>query len=298
MAERDKKSVRDKKSGDVKPKREGSAPKAGRETEFVRPAREESVVRPTKDEVVFTPERAEPVSRPARETVTPAREEAARKPAREDAQIRIEREEAARPVREDAPTKPAREETPARAGREESVMSARDDISINPTRETTKATKDQAVRREEIMVAENRRFIEKFDQAIYEEKYSKPVKSVVVNQDPAPGEFVPAGTPINLSFTIKETLPIESFKDVDKVLVDKYQTVGAMMADLTKADDATAKDAYRVISGEETRDYTALTTGDKQKVDAYMRTRFGFEPNTSADKARKVYNDMKFMNDL
>jgi hypothetical protein len=124
------------------------------------------------------------------------------------------------------------------------------------------------------------------------------VKSVVVVQVPAPGEVVPAGTAVDLSFTIKETLPLESFKDVDKSLVDKYPTVGAMMSDLTRTDDATAKDAYRVIATEENRDYTALPAADKQKVDAYMRTRLGFEPNTSADKAKKVYNDMKFMNDM
>lgn len=302
MPKRDKKSggakSSDAKSSDAKSSRAESAKGPNREADFVRPAREDDFVRPGKDEPVFKAEKTDPVSRPTRETATPApvRESAARQPAREEGQIRVDREESARPVREDAPAKPAREDAPARAAKEEANMSARENSSISAA---TRTTREQAIRREEtIAVADNKRFVDKFDPVVYEEKYSRPVKSVVVNQDPAPGDFVPAGTPINLSFTIKETLPIESFRDVDKALTDKYQTIGAMMSDLTNTSDATAKEAYKVISTEENRDYTALDATEKQKVDAYMRTRLGFEPNTNADKAKKVYSDMKFMNDL
>jgi hypothetical protein len=303
MPKRDKKSVGAKSSGakssDAKSSLAESAKGPNREADFVRPAREDDFVRPGKDEPVFKAEKTDPVSRPTRETATPApvRETAARQPAREEAQIRIDKEESARPVREDAPTKPAREDAPARAAKEEANMSARETSSASAA--NTRTTREQAIRREEtIAVADNKRFIDKFDPIIYEEKYSKPVKSVVVNQDPAPGDFVPAGTPINLSFTIKESLPIESFRDVDKALTDKYQTIGAMMSDLTNTSDATAKEAFKVISTQENTDYTTLDATEKQKVDAYMRTRLGFEPNTNADKAKKVYSDMKFMNDL
>lgn len=306
-AEKEAEAARPQRGGDeVRPPRAGEAAKPARPEEAARAARPEQAPKPQRDESAP----AAPASPSAGESarrLTP--EEAAGKNVREDAPARVAREEApARVAREDTPAKAGREDAPARAGREdvpervgreETVMSARDEFTAAGGRETGKPTREQTPKRGEATVAaDNRRFVEKFDQTTFEQKFARPVKSVVVTQDPAPGEFVPAGTPVSLSLTIKESLPLESFKDIDRTVADKYTTVGAMMADLTRADDATAREAHRVIADEGTRDYASLAPDQKQRVDAFMRSRFGFDPNASPERARKVFSDMKFMNDL
>ena len=144
-----------------------------------------------------------------------------------------------------------------------------------------------------VSVRDNTDFSIKFDPDSFKGKVTRPTKTVVVGQDPDPGDFVPAGTPINVQLVVKDDLPTGSFKGVDPVIAGKYEYVGSFQADIENADDRVAKDAKDVL--DKNADYHALSTGDQRAVDAFMEERFGAEAVNTPEKKSKVYNDVKFI---
>lgn len=139
-----------------------------------------------------------------------------------------------------------------------------------------------------IPIKDNKPFVDKFDPGVFTEVVARPVKTMVVGQDPAPGEFVPAGTPINLTLTAKDTIPVGGFKGIDVAVAGKYKNVGVLQADLENDADPVAKAAKSVL--DKKADYATLATSDKAAVDAFVENRVG----AAADKA-KVYNDISFL---
>jgi len=139
-----------------------------------------------------------------------------------------------------------------------------------------------------IPIKDNKPFVEKFDPSVFTEVVTRPVKTMVVGQDPAPGEFVPAGTPINLTLTAKDTIPVGGFKGIDVAVAGKYKNVGVLQADLENDADPVAKAARSVL--DKKADYAALATNDKAAVDAFVESRVGADVDKS-----KAYNDISFL---
>ncbi len=139
-----------------------------------------------------------------------------------------------------------------------------------------------------IPIPDNKPFVDKFDAGVFADIVARPVKTVVIGQDPAPGEFVPAGTPINLTLTVKDVLPVGGFKGIDATLAGKYKNIGVLQADLENAEDPVAKAARSVL--DKKADYASLAANDKAAVDAFVENRVG----ANVDKA-KAYNDISFL---
>lgn len=138
-----------------------------------------------------------------------------------------------------------------------------------------------------IPIPDNKPFVEKFDPGAFAGVVARPVKTMVVGQDPAPGEFVPAGTPINLTLTAKDVIPVGGFKGIDATLAGKYKNIGLLQADL-EGDDHVAKAARSVL--DKKADYATLATNDRAAVDAFVESRVG----AAVDKS-KVYSDISFL---
>jgi len=133
-------------------------------------------------------------------------------------------------------------------------------------------------------------FIAKFDPSVLG-SIVRPTRTVVVSQNPPAGDFVPAGTPINLTLTVKQTLPLGAFK-VDAAFAGKYVNIGPFLDDVENPQDAISLGAKSVL--EKDIAYDALAANDRQAIDSFMRTRFG-EAAGTAEQSAKLYNDMKFV---
>jgi hypothetical protein len=143
-----------------------------------------------------------------------------------------------------------------------------------------------------IPVKDNTPFYTNFNLDLFKDKIKRPTKTIIVDQDPPPGEFVPAGTPVNVIVTVKDILPIESFVQIDTAL-SKYENVGALLDDLEKKDDTIASNAKAVLEKE--MKYEDLTASDKQNLEGFMKNRFGEDVQYTEEKKEKLYNDMMFL---
>jgi len=147
-----------------------------------------------------------------------------------------------------------------------------------------------------IPVRDNTEFTIKFDKGTFKDIVARPTRTVVVDQDPDPGDLVPAGMAINLTLTVKGVIPVGSFKGIDVAVATRFATIGALEADLEK--DDVAKEARGVLERKEATDYDALSTGDKQRVNSYIKNRFGVEPDADPAKANIIFRNVKFLKDL
>jgi hypothetical protein len=138
-----------------------------------------------------------------------------------------------------------------------------------------------------IPIPDNTKFVKVFDPSIFGDIVSRPTKVVVVDQDPAPGDFVPAGSPIKVTTTVKDVIPVGSFKGLSDIVLEKFDLVGDIITkvDATEAREVLVKDTK----------FEDLSGGDKQKLDGL----FGevFEDPGAVDNATKakVYEDLKFI---
>lgn len=147
-----------------------------------------------------------------------------------------------------------------------------------------------------VPVRDNTPFITKFDKDTFKGIVTRPTKTVIVDQFPDPGDFVPAGTPISVKLTVKDVIPTGTFKGIDPTLATKFTNIGALEVDLEKTDDPIAKDAKSAL--DKKVDYTALSTADKQAVDNFMVNRFGAGAVDTEEKKTKVYGDIQFLHHL
>jgi hypothetical protein len=148
-----------------------------------------------------------------------------------------------------------------------------------------------------VPIRDNKPFIERFDPAAFSGIVARPVKNVVVGQEPQAGEFVPAGTPINVKLTVKDVIPIESFPKFEPTVISKYQnkSVGDLLADVAAAGVA------EVFEKDQAADYDRLPLADKQKVNTFIKTKLGVDPDDPAvdkEKVKKIYSDVKLAHDF
>lgn len=126
----------------------------------------------------------------------------------------------------------------------------------------------------------------------------RPTKVVVVSQDPDPNIFLPAGTPVDLVMAIKEDLSVEIFNNIEAVVTEKYQSVGSVLEDLNKANDAKAEAAKKVLEEKSEVKYSELLPQDAKAVNDFIKDRFNINPDVATDKekAAKVFDNLRFLN--
>jgi hypothetical protein len=119
----------------------------------------------------------------------------------------------------------------------------------------------------------------------------RPTKIVIVNQDPAPGDFVPAGTQVTVTVVEKGLIPPRSFSVISQAVVDKYPTISALEEDLSKANDPVALGAKNALN--KGVPFNQLSEADKSAVSAYVANR-GLAGATPANAAKSA-SDIAFL---
>ena len=99
----------------------------------------------------------------------------------------------------------------------------------------------------------------------------RPTRIVIVSQDPAPGDFVPAGTPVTVTVVEKGLIPPRSFNGLTQGVVEKFPTISALEEDLNKANDPIAKGAKAVL--DKGVAFNQLSDADKVAVTAFVGNR-------------------------
>jgi len=143
-----------------------------------------------------------------------------------------------------------------------------------------------------IEVRDNKTFINKFDKQVFDGSITRAKKTVVVGQDPKAGEFVPAGTRINLIMVDKDDIPTGSI-DLGTHVQAKFPDVGKFLDDIEKKDDPVAEAAKDVW--ERDKEYKDLSSTEKKAVDAYMKDRLGDAATGTEEQTMAVYTDLKFL---
>jgi hypothetical protein len=99
----------------------------------------------------------------------------------------------------------------------------------------------------------------------------RPTKTVIVTQDPAPGDFVPSGTPVSVTVVEKGIIPPKSFNGISQTVIDKYATISALEDDLNKPGDPVALAAKTAL--DTGVPFDQLSDADKNAVTAYVNHR-------------------------
>jgi hypothetical protein len=140
-----------------------------------------------------------------------------------------------------------------------------------------------------VVIADNSKFIDRVDVKDLGDILVRPTKSVVVSQNPPPGEQVPLGTSVTITLTVKDTIPLQPL-GVDDRVATKWLTVGG----LTEAVDTSPNgDEVKDLLAKNTS-YTDLSTADKTVADGFMAQ---VGDLNDADKS-KVFDDLGFLFNL
>ena len=145
----------------------------------------------------------------------------------------------------------------------------------------------------QVVVRDNKPFLQAYDTKKVVEVY-RPRRTLVVGQSPRAGELVPVGTPIDLTVTVKEGLPLDGFKELDPRIAERFRNKN--IGDVLTTLDAN-EDAKRVFEREGATDYDQLSANEKGVVNEYMRANLGVDPADAAG-AKRAYGDMKSMVDF
>ena len=145
-----------------------------------------------------------------------------------------------------------------------------------------------------VQIRDNTKFVDKFD-ASKVIGVLRPKRTLVVGQQPAAGTFIPVGTPVDLTVTVKDTLPLAGLKDIDARVFDRFnsKSIGDVLN--TLGDNT---DVSRVFGRADAVEYDTLSTSDKAVVNAYLTKTFGFEAAADPVAAKSAYGSVKFLNDL
>jgi hypothetical protein len=116
----------------------------------------------------------------------------------------------------------------------------------------------------------------------------RPVKTVVVSQDPRSGQTVPHGTEVKVVMAAKPSLPVDIF-DLDDLVAEKYaeKNVGIVIQDLEEKGPA----AKAIL--DQDKEYVDLKTDEKRAVREYARKELQFTGDEEA--LIPVYDDLKFL---
>ena len=159
-----------------------------------------------------------------------------------------------------------------------------DEVRVNPNLRVGSAA---------ITIRDNAKFVDQFDESKIIDTF-RPTRTLVVGQNPAPGTFVPVGTPIDLRLTVKSSLPVGGFKNIDAKVIERFRDKG--IGDVVASYQGTPMEA--VLQRQDAGDYDTLPAADKAIVNDHIRANYGFDPAADAAGAKSVYGNLKFMNDL
>lgn len=117
----------------------------------------------------------------------------------------------------------------------------------------------------------------------------RPTKTVIVNQNPAPGDFVPAGTPVNVTVVEKGFIPPKSFNGLSQAVIDKYATISALEDDLGNTTDPVSVAAKAAL--DKGVAFNQLSDADKTAVTAFVNKRgiAGPDANKAASDISLLY---------
>ena len=116
-------------------------------------------------------------------------------------------------------------------------------------------------------------------------------KSVVVSQEPAAGQVVPAGTEIKVTLVPKGSLPVGSFQ-VSDAIKGKYAAadVESVLNDLNEK----GQTVKPILESEKA--YEALSASEKSAIGQYA-TSIGLQLGNDAD-AKSAYEDIQFFHNF
>ncbi|HZU25683.1 MAG TPA: PASTA domain-containing protein [Bryobacteraceae bacterium] len=134
-------------------------------------------------------------------------------------------------------------------------------------------------------------FTVRFDPNIFAGALTRVTRTIVVSQDPSPGDFVPAGTPITVTVVEKSLIPTKSFNGLAPATVAKYPNIGTLEDDLSNPNDALAKNAKSAL--DKGVPIAQMSDADKAALAAFAANRLG----TAVD-ATKGAADLAFLYQL
>ena len=139
---------------------------------------------------------------------------------------------------------------------------------------------------ERVAVPDNTAFVKLFDQDVFADKIEGSLNFLAVKQDPPAGDYVPAGSRITVTFSLKELFPIKTFKGISEEVVEKFDAVGELIDQIqgSAAKDVIGKDV----------EYADLSPGEKLTVDQFIATKVGVEDADEEVKSR-LFSDIKFL---
>lgn len=116
----------------------------------------------------------------------------------------------------------------------------------------------------------------------------RPTKTVVVNQNPPPGDFVPTGTAVTVTVVEKSLIPPKSFTGLTPAVIDKFATIGALEDDLRVATDPVAVAAKAAL--DKGIAFDKLAAADQTAITTYAARRL-----PQGTDATKAANDIVFL---
>jgi hypothetical protein len=134
-------------------------------------------------------------------------------------------------------------------------------------------------------------FTLKFDPTIFQGALIRPTKTIVVAQDPAPGDFAPAGTAVTVTVVEKGLIPSQSFNGLAQAVVGKYNTIGALEDDLDNPNDPVSKAAKTAL--DKGVPFAQMPDADKTALLNFAESRIG----TAADPTKSA-GDISFLYQL
>jgi hypothetical protein len=147
---------------------------------------------------------------------------------------------------------------------------------------------DQPVVRK-VVVSDNSPFIERVNTDVLAGKLKRPTKNVVVTQDPAPGEQVPLGTPITLTLTIKDIIPLDSLGVVG-ALATKFADAGQLGGAIDTSENASALKGVLAKK----QKFEELSDADRGVAEGFLGQIEGLSENDRS----KAFDDIGFVFNL
>ncbi len=118
-----------------------------------------------------------------------------------------------------------------------------------------------------VELPKNPDFTATFDANAFRKTLPRPTKTVIVTQDPSPGDFVPTGTPVTVTVVEKALIPSSSFTGLDQAVATKYKSIGDLEGALGVSTDAVATAAKTAL--DKGVAFSQLSAADKAAVTAF-----------------------------
>ena len=135
-------------------------------------------------------------------------------------------------------------------------ISFADEVRVNPNLRVGAAA---------INIRDNTKFVDQFDESKIVDTF-RPTRTLVVGQNPAPGNFVPVGTPIDLRLTVKTSLPVGGFKQIDAKVIEKFKDkFGVTIAAPAAAPAGGAAGGAAAAAVEEQTEFTVILKASGEK---------------------------------